>query len=73
MEQKMEKQGRTFPEKDKDIGQGKEPGHSKQQDQIKDPENPEMGPGEERKAPPRDQDQSGRVERDPKNENLNVH
>ena len=72
MGKEMEKQGRTFPEKDKDMAEGKDPGKSKQQDQIKDREIPEMGPGEEREAPPRDQDQSGRMERTPKNENLNV-
>ena len=68
----MEKQGRTFPEKDKDMAEGKEPGKSKEQAQIKDRENPERGPGEEREAPPRDQDQSGRIEWSPKNEGLNV-
>jgi len=62
------KSGRTFPEKDKDMGQPERPEKRKEQDQKRDPQPPEAGPGEERyEDPERDQDQSvRRFERSPR-------
>ncbi|MCC6272950.1 MAG: hypothetical protein IT572_05745 [Deltaproteobacteria bacterium] len=69
------KEGRTFPQKDKDMGQPQRPEKRKEQGQIRDPDlESEDGPGEERhEDPERDQDQSlRRFERSPRGSDPNV-